>query len=149
MRSFPFSTLDRNIVEGTTTLRGKIVQKYIAIGSSFETLDNRLEGKDNVELFVLGLVKHLEVGVDGKLERRLVWLVTFNSDDGLEMRNPEPIGLDGRGSGLLSKYDLEVFQIQKSEIGCQFDSNVGAVQDSLPKDIIDDSGYVVSRRCLA
>ena len=47
---FPFSTLDRNIVEGTTTLRGKIVQKYLAMGPMLKRWTVVLEGKDDVEL---------------------------------------------------------------------------------------------------
>ena len=47
---FPFSTLDRSIGEGTTTLRGKILQKYIAIGPVLKHWTVVLEGKDNVEL---------------------------------------------------------------------------------------------------
>ena len=67
----------------------------------------------------------------------------MSNDDGLEMRNSEPIGLDGRGSGLLSKYDLEgISNEEVRNLIAQLIQTLGTVQDSLPKDIVDDSGVL-------
>ena len=104
---FPFSTLDRSIVEGTTTLRGRILQKYIAIGPVLKHWTVVLEEKDNVELRC-SWAGHAPRGWERWQVGATVGFVgDVQLDDGLEMRNSEPIGLDGRGSGLLSKYDLE------------------------------------------
>ena len=137
---FPFSTLDRSIVEGTTTLRGKIVQKFIEIDPVLKRWTIVLEGKDAVEMScswagnaprgwerwsvgaTIGLVGHVDI------------------EDGLEMRNPEPIGLDGRGSGLLPKYDLDGISNQEvRNLIAYLIQTLGTVQDSLPKDIVEVS----------
>ena len=56
------------------------------------------------------------------------------------MRNLEPIGLDGRGSGLLAKYGLEaVSDPEVRNLVVALIQTVGVVQDSLPKDIVDES----------
>ena len=137
---FPFSTLDRNIVEGTTTLRGKIVQKYIAVGPVLKRWVVVLEGKDDVTLSC-SWAGHAPRGWSRWQVGSTIGVVgDVQLDEGLEMRNPEPIGLDGRGSGLLAKYGLDGVSDQEvRNLVASLIQTVGTVQDSLPKDIVDES----------
>ena len=137
---FPFSTLDRNIAEGTTTLRGKIVQKYIAIGPVLKRWVVVLEGKDDVMLPCSWIGQAPRGWSRWQVGATIGVVGEIQLDEGLEMRNPEPIGLDGRGSGLLARYGLEVVSDPEiRNLVASLIQAVGAVQDSLPKDIVDES----------
>ena len=116
------------------------MQKYID-GSVLKHWTVVLEGKDNVELLCSWAGHAPRVGIDGKLAQ-IGFVGDVQLDDGLEMRNSEPIGLDGRGSGLLSKYDEGISNQEVRNLIAYLIQTLGTVQDSLPKDIVDDSGVL-------
>lgn len=140
-QKFPFSSLDRSIVEGETTLRGKVLRRYIEVQAVFKRWVVVLEGKQEVELtcawtgcpprgwdkWTMGSM----IGFAGELEM----------EEGLLMRNPEPIGLDGRGSGLLAQYDIDgISDIEIRNLMAHLLQDVlESVQDSLPKEVLDSA----------
>ena len=142
-QKYPFSTLDRNISEGTTTLRGKISQKYVIVDSMLKRWVVVLHGKDDLPL-TCSWAGHPPRGWERwSIESTVGFVGEVQLDDGLHMSNAEPIGLDGRGSGLLASYGLDGLSDQQlRNLIAQVIQHIGIVQDSLPKEILDGSGVL-------
>ena len=142
-QKYPFSTLDRNISEGTTTVRGKISQKYVIVDSMLKRWIVVLHGKEELPL-ICSWAGHPPRGWERWGVGSTVGFVgDVELDDGLHMSNAEPIGLDGRGSGLLASYGLTGISDQElRNLIAHVIQHIGIVQDSLPKEILDASGVL-------
>ncbi len=143
-KKFPFSTLDKSVNEGETTLRGNIVSRYVTINSMFKRWTVVIQGKDDVTLTCTWAGSPPRGWSKWKVGAMVGFAGTIEMDTGLLMRNPEPIGLDGRGSGLLAEYDTaDVEDIEiRNLIAFLLEELLSSVQDSLPKEVVEKAGVL-------
>ena len=141
---FPFSSIDRSIVEGEATLRGHIRQRYVEVDAVLKRWTVVLEGKENVTLTCSWVGTPPRGWEKWQTGAMVGFAGVVELADRLEMHNPEPIGLDGRGSGLLANYALEGIEDLeiRNLVATLLQQVLLSVQDSLPKEVLEDVGLL-------
>ena len=126
------------------TIRAKIIQKYIAIDSLMKRWVIVLEGKDGTHLFAKWVGSAPRGWDDWSISNVIGIAGLAQLEDSLEMINAEPVGLAGRGSGILSTYGLDGFEDRdiRDLLAKVLQCIQGQVQDSLPKEIVDAAGVI-------
>ena len=136
--------IEANMPVETVMIRAKIEQKYISIDPLMKRWVLVLSEKDGVQLHVRWVGNAPRGWDEWDLSTTIGLVGLVQLEDCLEMINAEPVGLAGRGSGILSNYGLEGVEDQEIRaILSKILSEVqGQIQDSLPKEIVDAAGLI-------
>lgn len=131
-------TVSADIPEGFYVLRGVVIHKYKVKDPFLSRWVVVLEGKDSTRIKCKWITEPrgwehwnsgMTIGVVGEI----------TLEDGIEMVQGEPVGVDGRGSGLLPVYEIENVEDKdiRDIIAYILQHILVDVQDSLPKEIVD------------
>lgn len=137
-------SIQTNMPVETVMVRAKIEQKYISIDPLMKRWVLVLSGKDGVQLHVRWVGNAPRGWDEWSLSSTIGLVGLVQLEDCLEMINAEPVGLAGRGSGILSSYGLERVEDQSIRriLSKILNEIQGQVQDSLPKEIVDAASLI-------
>ena len=127
-----------DIPEGFYILRGVVIHKYKVKDPFLSRWVVVLEGKDATRIKCKWITEPrgwehwssgVTIGVVGEI----------TLEDGIEIVQGEPVGVDGRGSGLLPVYEIENVDDKdiRDVVAYILQHILMDVQDSLPKEIVD------------
>lgn len=137
----PFTPIEPNMNLGFNTIRGKIAKRYVEVASPMKRWVVVLEGKADTFMVCTWTGKVPRGWNKWTVGNNVGFVGDVVLDEYLEMKNPEPVGVDGRGSGILSQYDFEgIPDVDVRDLLASILMTVlSDVQDSLPKEVLEQS----------